>query len=490
VLTRYRRADHGATMSHFMCGLGGDTLGFFLAGYDPVFNTNHSQRVIETIEANFPNTRTKVADVSNLDFRNLPRTVGLFGSPICQESSPAGGRKRPKKVSQAQGKLFDGEDQVDDATWERTRTTAYCILRAAEIVGYDFVACENVIEFATDWPMFLWWIKGMDILGYNATVTCVSSAHVGGDDNPHAPQWRDRVYVVFTRRGIRTPDLSVHPLARCVCGEDVEADQWWKDPAESSVGPYLIGKYRAQYLYRTPHEGKCGKAVVEPYVRPAASIIDFADLGQRIGDRKRPIVPNTRARIRRGLEMFRCAGPEMARGYMAPPMLVPSGGTYADRPMAAFGEPMRTLTANPKGSETLVCPPFIAELRNNCTARSLAEPISTIAAGGNHHALIIPDTMVVPYYSTGVPKSVLAPFDTFTVRDRFALVATAAEIDDCHLRMVHNKEKLKAQAVPDWYVVKGNVGEVGAQAGNAVSVNVGYMLAKRIYAVLDDRSAA
>jgi DNA (cytosine-5)-methyltransferase 1 len=488
MLTSYRSSDHGATMSHFMCGLGGDTLGFFLAGYDPVFNTNHSERVIETIEANFPNTRTKVADVSNLDFRNLPKTMGLFGSPICQESSPAGGRKRPKRQIQGQGELFE----VDDATWERTRTTAYCILRAAEIVNYDFVACENVIEFATDWPMFLWWIKGMEILGYNATVTCVSSAHVGGDDNPYAPQWRDRVYVVFTKRGIRRPDLAVHPLARCVCGEDVQSDQWWKDPSKSSVGPFLIGKYREQYLYRSPHDGKCNREIVEPYVRPAASIIDFADLGRKIGDptRRRKIVPNTRARVARGIEMFRESGPEMSGDFSAPPMLIPSGGTFAERPMLAFGEPMRTLIANPKGTETLVCPPFIAELRNNCTARSVDEPLSTISAGGNHHALIAPNSFVMPYYTKGVPKSVLAPFDTFTVKDRHALVATADEVDNCSLRMINKREKLAAQCVPDWYVVTGNDGEVGAQAGNAVTVSVAYMVAQRIYAVLDSRSAA
>jgi DNA (cytosine-5)-methyltransferase 1 len=146
---------------------------------------------------------------------------------------------------------------------------------------------------------------------------------------------------------------------------------------------------------------------------------------------------------------------------------------------------MRTQIANPRGFETLVVPPgFIAELRRNGGARSLTEPMATICAGGNHHALVI------PYYSTGVPKSVLAPFDTLTTRDRFALVDPAVEIDDCYLRMVQPAEQLASQAFPDWYTVVGNKGQQTAQAGNAVSVNVARWIAERIYAVLDSRDAA
>jgi DNA (cytosine-5)-methyltransferase 1 len=301
------------------------------------------------------------------------------------------------------------------------------------------VACENVIEFATDWPLFSWWLAAMDVLGYTATVTCVSSAHIGDADNLPAPQWRDRVYVVFTKRGIRRPDLAPRPLARCVCDEDVQAVQWWKDPKRSTVGTHLIGKYRAQYLYRTPHAGRCARAIVEPYVRPALAVIDVTNIGRRIGDRKRPIVAATRARIARGIEMF--YSPDDGASLGTPPLLVPSGGGRAERPMSVLAEPMRTQIANPRGFETLVTPPgFIAELRRNGAARPLTEPMATICAGGNHHALVI------PYYSTGVAKSVLAPFDTLTVRDRFALVAPAIDIDDCYLRMVQPPEQLASQA--------------------------------------------
>lgn len=467
--------DDSLTTTHLLCGAGGDTQGFHEAGFTPVLAANHSKVCIDTHSANFPNTEHLVADVSNIDFRRLPRTRGLWASPVCTEISPAGGRKRDKSPDQLALMEYGG---VDDATWERTRTTAYEVLRAVEICGYDFVACENVIEFATDWPLFTWWVGAMGILGYEATVTCVSSAHIGDDSDDLAPQWRDRFYVVFTRRGIPKPDLEPRPVAFCAqCDADVEAVQWWKDPRKSRVGEHLIGKYRAQYLYRCPAHDSSRPVIVEPYVRSAASAIDWDNPGKRIGDRKRPLAENTVKRIRTGMELF--AGP---------PLLVPCGGGWAEPPMSALHEPMRTRIANPRGFEALVTPgAFIAELRRNGTARSVGEPLATIAAGGTHHAL------VMPYYRTGVAKPAGDPFDTFTVKDRFAVVSTGdlmRDINDAYLRMVQPRESLRGQRFPDYYQVLGNKGQQTAQAGNAVSVNVAKWIGLRTRAALDRTAAA
>ncbi|MER6523458.1 hypothetical protein ABT246_42600 [Streptomyces sp. NPDC001553] len=102
-------------------------------------------------------------------------------------------------------------------------------MRAAEVHYYKAILCENVTEFATDWRLFRWWVQGIELLGYNSQIVSVSSAHVGGPDNLHAPQWRDRIYIVFTRVGIQMPDLSPRPLAWCAgCGEDVEGVQTWR----------------------------------------------------------------------------------------------------------------------------------------------------------------------------------------------------------------------------------------------------------------------
>ncbi|MGW3669240.1 hypothetical protein [Streptomyces sp. NPDC005141] len=167
---------------------------------------------------------------------NPLRAAGLGGqasAPI----SPAGGRRR----THGQLALELGEyGRVEDAGWERTRATAYDVIRATEVHRYAAVLCENVLEFAVDWELFDWWRGGMELLGYRSQVVSVSSAHVGGGDNLPAPQWRDRIYITFTRTDVPVPDLTPSPLAYCTaCGEDVGAVQIWRNGRR-------VGKYKQQ----------------------------------------------------------------------------------------------------------------------------------------------------------------------------------------------------------------------------------------------------
>ena len=399
----------------------------------------------------------------------------------CTEISPAGGRKRKARM-RGQTDLLKEYGHVSSDQWERTRATAYDILRAVEIWRYEFVACENVIEFATDWELYDWWIEAMRRLGYTATVACVSSAHIGGPANAPAPQWRDRWYGVFTRDGIPAPDLEPRPLALCPeCGP-VRARQSWKNPRG-----LRIGKYRQQYLYRCP-SAACRHQVIEPYVRPAISVLDMTDPGRRIGDRPRTprkpegLAPATIARIRKGWE--RAAAGE----FDCPPMLVPAGGTWADAAINTLLSPMRTQVANPKGTDALVTSAaFITMLRGNANARSVLEPLNavTAAGGASQHAL------VVPYYSTGVAKPAAAPLDTVTTKARLALASvsdlSALAIEDCHLRMLRPREYAAGQRFGAEYVLTGNQGEQIAGAGNAVSVNVARWIGERVMAVLEGR---
>lgn len=493
--------------THLFCGGGGDTQGFAEAGFDPRLAINHDPVSVETHSANFPDTEHRVTDIDKMDMRSLPPTEVLWASPICTEISPAGGRKAKK--TPAQMELLE-HGPVAESTWERTRATAYDILRAVEARkgdrdgGYLAVCWENVVEFATRWDLFGWWIEAMRILRYRPVITCVSAAHVGWNGNPHAPQWRDRLFGAFIREDVgRLPDLEPRPLALCVeCGEDVAAVRWWK-PKTRKVAGVHVGKYRQQYLYVCPN-AKCRNAVVEPYVAPALSAIDVTDVGVRIGDRATlgmtPLVPATRRRVQAGLEMF--VEPFYVKNYgdggrpeyrvkpmseplgavttarsnhsLVWPMLVPNGGTWNDAP-SSTAEPMRTRMANPKGFESLVTPePFLAILRKNATAQSIREPLATLAAGGYHHAL------VVPYYSNGKAKPATAPLDTLTVRDRFALVQTdMPTVDDCYLRMLKPREQFNGQRFPRDYILRGNQGEQTAQAGNAVPCNVAHWVGRQ-----------
>ena len=433
------------TFTDIFCGAGGSSIGLTGAGFELRLAANHWDRAIETHAANFRDAEHLQADVSNYDMRRLPSTDVLWASPECTWHSPAGGRKKLR----AQLDLLD--DYVPTDGGVRSRATMLDVIRATEVHRYGHVIVENVVE-VTDWPLFDWWLDGMRQLGYTAQILSLNSAHAGGEDNPWAPQWRDRVYVVFTRAGMPAPNLDPRPAAWCsACDADVLAVQSWKKDRGRRVG-----KYRQQYVYRCPNSA-CRHAVVEPYVLPAAAAIDWSDLGQRIGDRARPLAAATMRRIRAGLELFagaavlvdrrdgngpdrprvRAAGAEpigtvTARGEsnrtlaIPPGALVPAGGTWNDDP-TGLDRPMRTRTAReaegvltppvvvnvnhhgddgrpypaaagplaPRttkiGDGIALAEPFVTMLRSNGGAIPAAdEPLATLAAGGNHHGLTVP----------------------------------------------------------------------------------------------------
>lgn len=474
------------TFTDIFCGAGGSSSGLVAAGLELRLAANHWARAIETHAANHPGADHLCADINNYDMRRLPTTDILWASPICTEISPAGGRRRTK----GQLALLE-HGSVPDAAWERTRATAYDVIRATEVHRYKAVLCENVVEFVTDWELFDWWRRGMELLGYNSQVVSASSAHIGGEGNVPAPQWRDRVYIVFTRHGVPLPDLRPTPLAWCgECGEDVHAVQSWRNGR-------TVGKYRQQYDYRCPNRS-CRHALVEPYVRPAASIIDWSDIGTRIGDRARPLAERTMERIRAGLAAFPGVrsvvtvnhGGHDGRAVPADRaplssrtvrigdgLLVPSGGTWNTAPTST-AEPMRTRMANPKGFEALVTTPFVVELRRNGRAADVSRPLATVTAGGNHHGLVI------PFRSGNRPTTTAAPLHTMSTKDSAGLLAPAPSVEDCHFRMVQPREQLLAQRFPDDYIVHGTKGEQTMQAGNAVSSNVAQWIGERVAAVL------
>lgn len=480
--------------THFFCGGGGDTTGLARAGFTPVFAANHDAASIETHTANFPDCEHLCANLEHVEMRRLPRTDVLWASPICTEISPAGGRHRRQRE---QTSLFEGDEPLSDANFDRTRVTALTIIAATEVHRYDVVMGENVVEFGTDWELFDWWISGMRILGYDFQLINVNAAHIGGPGNPNAPQWRDRLFFIFWRKGINMPRLAPRPLAPCLaCGEVVEAVQWWKDAKRS------IGKYRSQYQYRCPNV-RCRHQIVEPFVRPAADILDFTHIGGRIGDRKRPLAANTRRRIEAGLAKFanrqsvvtlnhgghdgRAFLPEqqplparstkIGEGLLTPPLLVPCGGTRNSDAWPA-DRPMRTLLTR-DAEAVVMSAAFVAELRRHGTARPVYEPLTTVTSGGNHHAL------VVPYYSNGQAAAVTEPLSTVTTIDRHALVTgEMLRVEDCHLRMVQPREQFLAQAFPPDYVLRGTKSQQTAQAGNAVPVNVAQWIGQYVFIAL------
>lgn len=340
------------TFTDFFCGFGGSSQGLTEAGLELKWAANHWDRAIETHAANFRDADHFQGDISGYDMRKVPKADLAWLSPECTWHSPAGGRKRLR----AELDLFD--DYVPDAAGERSRATMWDVVRAAEAKAFKVVIVENVVEVTT-WPLFDSWLSAMTALGYEHQIVCVTAAHVGGERNPHAPQWRDRIYFVFYKRGIPFPVIEPRPLAWCSqCDTVVEARQSWKREDRRR-----IGKYGPQYVYvcAAGHRSQ----VVEPYVLPASVAIDWSDLGQVIGEREKALAPATERRIKVGIQMFARPVTVAAAGQTydaASERVSPAAGPRPGYRVApADSAPLTVRTSTPGDG---VATPFVTNVRH------------------------------------------------------------------------------------------------------------------------------
>lgn len=454
------------TMTDLFCGAGGSGLGATaVTDVELVMAANHSPRAIETHSANFPGCEHDCADISQVDPRRYRRTNILWASPECTNHSIAKGRKREND----QPDLFG--ETVPDHVAERSRATMWDVPRFTETHRYDVIIVENVVD-AAKWIPFKAWLMAMDAYGYNHRIVSLNSMHAPTIAAPRAPQSRDRMYVVFWRKGNPAPNLDIRPAAWCPsCDREVAAIQSWKGAAK-------VGRYRSQYVYRCP-SASCRHSVVEPYVLPAAAAIDWSLAGQRIGDRAKPLSEKTLARIRAGLDRY--AGPQ----------LVPSGGTWNET-SHPVGWPMRSRTT--RENEALLVP---VEGRDGKHAAPVSLPLRTQTA--RHET-----ALVVPYYGTAeTARPVSEPIGALTTRDRYGLAFIAElrgggstardvreplatvcasgnhhmlveaipppKVEDCTFRMLAVPEIQAAMAFTPDYVVTGTKREQVRQLGNGVT---------------------
>lgn len=414
----------------------------------------------------------------------------------CTNHSIAKGRRRATDTPD----LF-GQGLPDEAA-QRSRATMWDVPRFAEVHRYEAVIVENVVD-AARWTPFRAWLMAMDSLGYQHHIVYLNSMHAWAAGEA-APQSRDRMYVVFWRKGNRKPDLEAmqRPPAHCPTHGQVRAMQAFKNPAKR------WGRYRAQYVYRCPRV-ECRNTIVEPAWVPAASIIDWSDVGTRIGDRPRPLAAKTLARIQAGIDRYWAptlvpvegrdgkaaqpvTGPVRTQttrnetGVALPPMmhLEAAGNTYDatdpkhpahDRRDGYYrvwdgAEPLRTMHTT--ASKGVAFPPFIAELRGGGSdARAVRDPLATVTASGNHHALIMRNNGPGGTDGAHLSTPVTEPVRTVTTTGHQSLVrrGDSIRVDDCSFRMLTPHEIQRAMAFPADYTLLGTKREQVRMAGNAVT---------------------
>ncbi len=429
-----RRLGSGVTALDMFCGYGGSSQGIVKAGADLRIAVNHDAMNIKTHSANYADIEHLQADLNDagepivitesgkkvpgryVDPATLPAVDFLWASPSCKFHSPANAKKIYERGPQAV--LFDdGEefDQVAYANSERSRVTMLCPLRYAAKHLPGIVVVENVVEAAKwgpskDGSTFRWWLREWQKIGYTFRCLFLNSGFF-----PPCPQSRDRMYVVFWRKGSTAPDLDYRPRAYCTSnrcgGRHVDAVQSWKK--RSPAWPIEEwGKYRSQYLYRCPD---CN-AEVDPAAWPALSVIDWTNLGPSLAERRElgtyPAA-NTVDRMRRAysklgrgpaivlptksvwgvdtsvLDQFRAQTTQQDRALV-------TGGMVAQRTNAAgqhFGEPMPTLTTAGHGGIGMVIKHNGGAHETHHRGKSAIEPFGALTAHPTQQVALGPAIM-------------------------------------------------------------------------------------------------
>ena len=378
------------------CGAGGSSTGAEMGGGEVVFALNHSALAINVHNTNHPKTDHLLIDVQSMtdgQIRRTPDSALLIAGAECTNHTLAKGARSRKEQAEP---LFD-EDGVPtdsgngaplaDGVEERSRATMDEVCRFAEqkaLKGRPYLAIvlENVSESHSwgqnnDGRYFKKWLNRILKVGYEHEILWLNSMLLPPEPGiPLVPQSRDRMYVVFWKRGIRRPDLSVKPPCWCVrCEKVVAGLQVFKKPEK----PTRVA-YGPQYYYVCP---ECHATAV-PAAAPAASIIDYTVPITRIGERERPLKPATRERIKRGLRRL-ATDPfaiRLKQGREPAPLTIPL--------IAGSGPATPTITFPVSGTTYETTP-------GNRAKDAASTPLPTVAATGERG-------MVMANHQHAVPK--------------------------------------------------------------------------------------
>lgn len=479
-----RRKGDTITLDDFYCGMGGETTGAKAIGLQVRNCFNHWDLAIDVHNTNHPDVIHHQADIGTYDVRAYAPSQLAWFSPECKTFSAAAGISQYKLKQ----KSLPGFEQYDlTPAQERSRVTAGDVLRHVQVHRYEAFVVENVVQFR-DWERFDSWLTEIINFDYDWEIVYLNSMFA----HP-TPQSRDRMYVVCWRKGNRKPNLQITPRAWCEkCGCDVDGVQSWKPGRRVAWG-----RYKDQYVYTCP---TC-TFEVEPYYYCAANLIDFSDIGTRIGDRKKPLSENTMNRIRYGLKKYLSGG------------IVDMAFTQSgEKRVSALYKPMPTqttrlnhgvfLTVHRVNSNAIavsdplntqvstaiqhgIVYPFIASYqRRDNAASQIADPLPTVTAEGNRHALI-----AAPFITTYNGNSVYAqahdPLPTVTTVEKHGLVSRPLpDVEDCYFRMLNVDEIKRAMGFQDDYVVFGRQKDKVKLCGHAVTPPAASVLLERLVEVV------
>ncbi|ETK19263.1 C-5 cytosine-specific DNA methylase [Pseudomonas sp. FH4] len=356
----------------FFCGGGGAGTGLEM-GLGRTVNVakNHSPQAISMHTMNHPGAQHFTTDVfeGDPDTECGGKAVGWFHmSPDCtHHSQAAGGQPRKREIrnlswiglkwaGMKRPRVISLENVKQILQWgrliaKRDKATGRVVKLGGDVaapgevvpVGQQFLIPDPKQRGRT-WRRFVALLEGM---GYVVEWKVIRACDFG------APTSRERLFMI----------------ARCD-GQPIV----WPEPTHA----------------KNPSKG-------QQKWKTAADCIDFSDLGKSIFGRKKDLAPATLRRVAKGMKKFVIDS--------ATPFIVPIAN-WSGETVQSADEPLRTVTAYPKGGAFSVVSPVIAPATHQGSDRinDPLDPLPTVTCA-NREELISP-VMVTAAHGEGKPGGV------------------------------------------------------------------------------------
>lgn len=387
--------DHEIIVDLFAGGGGLSTAVEQALGRSPDIAINHSDDALSMHRANHPQTRHFISDVWEVDPQGATRgrPVGLLHlSPDCRDFSQSkGGQPRSRTIralswvgyrwaAQVRPRIITLENVKEILRWGPL--VAKRDPETGRVVTLDTVKCPNTGKtlhrvaapgeqvpvhrqylvpdkrrLGQTWRKF---VRSLERLGYEVQWRCLVAADFG------APTTRERLFMV----------------ARC--------------DGQPIVWPHATH-------HKIPERG-------QRRWRSASECIDWSVSCRSIFGRDKPLADNTLRRIAKGIQRYVLDS--------ADPFIVPIAHYNGSEPAHDIREPLRTVTAQPKGGSFALCAPCIVLVTHQGSDRfhPVREPLRTVT--GAHRGELAVTAAYLAQMNGGFNKTpghgLLRPMTTVT----------------------------------------------------------------------------
>lgn len=373
---------HEKLIVDLFAGGGGTSTGFELAlNRSPDIAINHNEDALSMHRANHPQTRHFIADVYEVCPRGATqgRPVGwLHLSPDCtHHSQAAGGQPRSKK----------------------TRGLSWVGYRWGGQVCPDVISLENV-------PQILQW--GPLIAKRDKATGRVIKL----DKTVAAPGERVPVQQQFLIPDPKRKGQTWKQFIKALKGLGYEVE--WDISIAADLGGhtsrkrlFMIARRDHQPIvmprqthFKNPVDGK-------PKWKMAADCIDFSIPCTSIFGRKKSLAEATLRRIAKGIQKYVLNN--------ADPFIVPIAHYNGQEAIHSIKEPMRTVTAYPKGGSFALASPIVVPATHQGSDRvhSITEPLRTITAA-NRGEIMLSSPLLAKFRGDSAGSACDEPMPTIT----------------------------------------------------------------------------